>query len=216
LNKDTSRKNDDLHNQIFAFFRHIAGSAEVTAISQLGNYPMVPSNAKATSEIVAVIRDFQPRLMSYVKIVGGKNIVFFAVDQWVFERDVDRGFLGEALAGTLIFPHTPLLGETYLHTQEILLKKRLILELLENLVLSFPELSYRIHIKPEYFMYEVILNRVKIFPPLAYGLSNFMNGAAPKKEVERVFQGYMEALTQLEKEKKIILSKPESSLHKHF
>ncbi len=167
---------------------------------------MVPSNAKATSEIVTVIRDFQPRLMSYVKIVGGKNIVFFAVDQWVFERDVERGFLGEALAGTLIFPHTALSGEKYLHTQEILLKKRLILELLENLVLSFPELSYRLHIKPEYFMYEVILNRVKIFPPLAYGLSNFMNGAAPKKEVELVFQGYMEALKQLEKEKKIILS----------
>lgn len=216
MNKESNRKNDDLHNQIFEFCRHIAGSAEVTAISQLGNYPMVPSNAKATSEIVAVIRDFQPRLMSYVKIVGGKNIVFFAVDQWVFERDVDRGFLGEALAGTLIFPHTPLLGETYLHTQEILLKKRLILELLENLVLSFPELSYRLHIKPEYFMYEVILNRVKIFPPLAYGLSNFMNGAAPKKEVERVFQGYMEALTQLEKEKKIILSEGYVLIPKKF
>jgi tRNA A-37 threonylcarbamoyl transferase component Bud32 len=206
LIQDSRRKNDDLRNQIFEFCRHIAGSSQVTAISQLGDYPMVPSTAKATSEIVAVVRDFQPRLMSYVKVIDGKNIIFFAVDQWVFERDVERGFLGEALAGTLIFPHTPLCGEMYLHKQEILLKKRLILELLENLVLSFPELSYRLHIKPEYFMYEVVLNRVKIFPPLAYGLSNFMNGAAPKKEVEQVFQGYMEALRQLEKEKKIILS----------
>ena len=206
LKQDSSSTSDELRNQIFEFCRHIAGSAQVTAISLLGNYPMVPSNAKATSEIVVVIRNFQPRLMSYVKIVGGKNIVFFAVDQWVFERDVDRGFLGEALAGTLIFPHTVLCGERYLHAQEIQLKKRLSLELLENLVLSFPELSYRLHIKPQYFMYEVILNRVKIFPPLAYGLSNFMNGAAPKKEVELVLQGYMEALKQLEKEKKILLS----------
>ena len=204
--QDSRRENDDLRNQIFEFCRHVAGSAQVTAISQLGDYPMVPSTAKATSEIVAVIRDFQPRLMSYVKNIDGKNIVFFAVDQWVFERDVERGFLGEALAGILIFPHTPLCGEMYLHTQEILLKKRLILELLENLVLSFPELSCGLHIKPEYFMYEVVLNRVKIFPPLAYGLSNFLNGAAPKKEVERVFQGYVEALKQLEKEKKIIFS----------
>jgi tRNA A-37 threonylcarbamoyl transferase component Bud32 len=206
LIQDSRRKNDDLRNQIFEFCRHVAGSAQVTAISQLGDYPMVPSTAKATSEIVVVIRDFQPRLMSYVKIIDGKNIVFLAVDQWVFERDVERGFLGEALAGILIFPHTPLCGEMYLHTQEILLKKRLILELLENLVLSFPELSCGLHIKPEYFMYEVVLNRVKIFPPLAYGLSSFLNGAAPKKEVERVFQGYMEALKQLEKEKKIIFS----------
>ena len=216
MNKDTSRKKEDLHDQIVEFCRHIAGSAQVTAISQLVNYPIVPSKAKLTSEIVAVIRDFQPRLMSYVKIVNGKNIVFFAVDQWVFERDVDRGFLGEAIAGTLIFPHNALCGEKYLHAQEIQLKKRLILELLENLVLSFPELSYRLHIKPEYFMYEVILNRVKIFPPLAYGLSNFMNGVAPKNEVELVFQGYMEALKELEREKRIIRSEGYVIIPKKF
>jgi Kae1-associated kinase Bud32 len=110
------------------------------------------------------------------------------------------------MAGTLIFSHTALCGEEYLHTQEIQLKKRLILELLENLVLSFPELSYRLHIKPQYFMYEVILNRVRIFPPLAYGLSNFINGEASKKEVESVFRGYLEALRQLEKEKKVASS----------
>jgi len=144
--------------------------------------------------------------MSYVKIVDGRSVIFFAVDQWVFERDVDRGFLGEALAGTLIFPHTTLVGKEYLLKQEVLLKKRLILELLENLVLSFPELAHQLHIKPKYFMYEVMLNRVRIFPPLAYGTSNFMNGAAPKEEVETVFHGYTEALKQLEKEKKIAFS----------
>jgi Kae1-associated kinase Bud32 len=171
---------------------------------------------KATLEAILVIHDFQPRVMSYVKTVSGRSIIFFAVDQWVFERDVDRGFLGEALAGTLIFPHTALRGNDFLHAQEILLKKRLILESLENLVLSFPELSYSLHIKPKYFMYEVTLNRVRIFPPLSYGLSNFMNGAAPRKEVESVFRGYMEALKQLEKEKKIILSDGYVTIPKKF
>jgi Kae1-associated kinase Bud32 len=206
LNRDTSNPNGELHQQVLEFCRHIAGSAQITAISLLGNYSTGTSSAKATLETVLVIHDFQPRLMSYVKIVGGRSIIFFAVDQWIFERDVDRGFLGEALAGKLIFPYTALCGNDYLRTEEILLKKRLILELLENLVLSFPELSYRLHIKPKYFMYEVMLNRLRIFPPLAYGLSDFMNGVAPVKEVESVFNGYMEALNQLEKEKKIVLS----------
>jgi Kae1-associated kinase Bud32 len=216
LKKDSSIPIDDLNNQILEFCRHIAGSAQITAISSVGNHSIGTSNGKATLEIVAVIRDFQPRLMSYVKIVGGTNIVFFAVDQWIFERDVDRSFLGEALAGTLIFPHTALCGENYLHTQEIQLKKRLILELLENLALSFPELSYRLHIKPQYFMYEVILNRVRIFPPLAYGFSNFINGVAPEKEVELVFQGYIEALKELEKEEKVILSDGYVTIPKKF
>jgi Kae1-associated kinase Bud32 len=206
LNQDSSDPNLKLHQQILEFCRHVAGSAQITAISLLGNYATETSGAKATIETILVIRNFQPRLMSYVKIMGDRNIIFFAVDQWVFERDVDRGFLGEALAGKLIFPHTALLGEAYLHTQEIALKKRLILELLENLVLSFPDLSHHLHIKPKYFMYEVMLNRVRIFPPLAYGLSHFMNGATPGKEAESTFKGYMEALKQLEKEKKIIIS----------
>ena len=94
--------------------------------------------------------------MSHMKVVNDRNIIVVAVDQWVFERDVDRGFLGEALASTLIFPHVAVAGEDYLLAQEVMLKKRLIRELLENLVLDFPELSDRIRIKPEYFMYEVM------------------------------------------------------------
>ncbi len=206
----------ELHQQILEFCRHIAGSAQITAVSLLGDYSTEASSVKSTLETVSVIRDFQPRLMSYVKIIDGRNVIFFAVDQWIFERDVDRCFLGEALAGTLIFPHTALCGKEYLRKQEILLKKRLILELLENLVLSFPELSYRLHIEPKYFMYEVMLNRVRVFPPLTYGLSNFMNDVTPGKEVEAVFRGYMEALKQLEKEKKITFSDGYVTLPKKF
>jgi len=205
LNQDSNSPIDKLHLKILEFCRHIAGSAQLTALSSIDNYPK-RTNKKAALETVAVIHDFQPRLLSYVKIIDGINIIFFAVDQWVFERDIERSFLGEALAGTLIFPHTALLGKEYLHKQEVLLKKRLILELLENLVLNFPELSEQLHIKPKYFMYEVMLNRVRIFPPLTYGISNFMNDTAPKKEIEKVFRGYTEALKQLEREKKIIIS----------
>jgi len=216
LSQDSTGSNGELHKKILEFCRHIAGSAQITAISLLGDYSTGTSSVKATLEALVVIHDFQPRVMSYVKIISGKSIVFFAVDQWVFERDVDRGFLGEAIAGTLIFPHTALCGNNFLQAQEILLKKRLILESLENLVLSFPDLSYSLHIKPEYFMYEVMLNRVRVFPPLSYGVSNFMNGTTPKQEVESVFHGYIEALKQLEKEKKIVLANGDVTIPKKF
>ncbi|MGB9841711.1 MAG: lipopolysaccharide kinase InaA family protein [Candidatus Bathyarchaeales archaeon] len=214
-----TQNSSDTHkepSQILSFCRHIAGSAPITAIILLGEYQAEKSKAKTALEVVLVIRDFQPRLMSYVKNINSRNVFIFAVDQWIFERDIERGFLGEALAGALIFPYTALYGENYLHTQEIHLKKRLILELLENLVQTFPELSYNIHIKPEYFMYEVMLNRIRIFPPLAYSHSKFMRHAAPKREFELVFQGYMEALKQLEKEEKIIFSDGYVMLHKKF
>jgi tRNA A-37 threonylcarbamoyl transferase component Bud32 len=206
LSKDSLNASSKLDRQILDFCRHIAASSQIIATSLLDNGSVGISDVKATLEIVLVLRDFQPRLMSYVKVMDGRNIIVFAVDHWIFERDIERGFLGEALAGTLIFPHVALNGRNYLHAQEIVLKKRLILELLENLVLSFPEFSYRIQIKPQYFMYEIMLNRVRVFPPLAYGISNFFHGNLRKKEIDSVLFGYMEALEQLEKEKKIILS----------
>ncbi|MEM2999494.1 MAG: lipopolysaccharide kinase InaA family protein [Candidatus Bathyarchaeia archaeon] len=207
--------NEELQ-QILCFCRHIAGVAPIIALSLLGEQPLEKLSAKATFELVLVIRDFQPRLMSYVKNIGGRTIIIFAVDQWVFERDVERGFLGEALASALIFPYTTLCGKKYLYKQEIMLKKRLILELLENLVQTFPELSHNFQIKPEYFMYEVMLNRIHIFPPLSYSHSKFMSETASKRELELVFHGYMEALKQLEKEEKILFSNGYVLLHKKF
>jgi tRNA A-37 threonylcarbamoyl transferase component Bud32 len=60
-----------------------------------------------------------------------------------------------------------------------------------------------------------MMNRVRIFPPLAYGASNFMNGTTPK-EVETVFQGYTEALKQLEKDNKIAFSDGYVTVTKKF
>jgi len=188
--------------QITDFCRHIAKPAEVTAISLFNSNTSESLNRKTILEIMLVIRDFKSRLTSYFKMVNQRPIVFLAVDQWVFERDVERGFLGEAFAGSLVFPYTALQGKNYLNEQEIKLKKRLVLELLENIVLSYPELSYSVKIKPQYFMYEVILNRIRVFPPLAYSISS-LHGKLTAKDPESVLHGYVEALKQLEAEKKI-------------
>lgn len=144
--------------------------------------------------------------MRYTKVLDDRNVIVFAVNEWVFERDVDRGFLGEALAGRMIFPYIALVNEEYLSSQEVILKKRLILELLENLVLVFPELSYNFHIKPEYFMYETMLSRARLFPPMTYSLLRFMRKGVKKENIEVVMRGYLDALKELEKENAITLS----------
>jgi tRNA A-37 threonylcarbamoyl transferase component Bud32 len=181
-----------------------------------GNYALGLSNAKTPVEVLLVIHDFQPRLMNYVKVSGEKRVFVFAVDEWIFERDVDRGFLGEALAGGLIFPYTPLVSEVYLHVQEVKLKKRLTLELLENLVLDFPELSYEIHIKPEYFMYETMLSRTRLFPPMIYNLLNFMRENVKKENIKNTLRGYLEALKELEEEKLVNFSKGYVKISRDF
>jgi hypothetical protein len=153
---------------------------------------------KKIVEIMLVIQNFQPRLMNYIKRVNEKTFYVFAVDQWVFERDIEMGFLGEAIASKLVLPHTPLFGDEYLLRKEIELKKRLIHELLENLIQSFPELAQRMQIKPQYFLYEAVLSRIRVFPLISYDTSNLINGLIDNEA--GFLASYNEALKQLGKE----------------
>lgn len=195
--------NETLSTQILDFCKYIAGDCQITSACLCGDCALGFLNEKVPLELLLVIRDFQPRLLNYFKVFNERNTLIFAVDEWVFERDVDRGFLGEALAGGLIFPYIPLVNEDYLRDQEVKLKKRLILELLENLVLNFPELSYEIHIEPEYFMYETMLTRARLFPPTMYNLLNFLREDVRKENIKHALRGYSEALRELKEEKKV-------------
>ena len=192
---------DKLNNQIFDFCRHVAGSAEITAIAHIDNYSNKTINEKAIVDVLVVIKSFQPRMMRYIKTFNEQTIFVLAVDQWIFERDIDIGLLGEAIASKLIFPISPLYGQDYLQSKEVALKKRLILELLQNLASNFPELASRIQIKPQYFMYEVLLNRIRVFPLLAFDAADLVNGLK-SNEAENL-DSYNEALRQLEAEEKI-------------
>jgi tRNA A-37 threonylcarbamoyl transferase component Bud32 len=192
--------NEKLFEQVLNFARHIAGTCEITASCMVSDCALGVSDEKATVRVLLIVRDFQPRLMNYVKTFDGRTAVVLAVDRWIFERDIDKGFLGEAIVGGLIFPYVALVNEEYLYVQEVKLKRRLILELLENLVLDFPELSYDIHIQPEYFMYEAMLSRARLFPPMIYSLFNFLKRDSKDESIENILNGYLKALEQLEKE----------------
>jgi tRNA A-37 threonylcarbamoyl transferase component Bud32 len=184
--------------EILRFGRHIAGTNRITAAFMFGSDESELSDVKMPIKILLVIYGFQSKLMNYVKTFDGRSVVFIATDEWVFERDVDRGFLGEALAWGLIFPYLPLVNKEYLHSQEVKLKERLILELMENLVLDFPELSYELRMKPEYFMYAAMLSRARIFPPMIYHLRGLMQKCEQESNMNQVFGGYLEALKKLQ------------------
>jgi Kae1-associated kinase Bud32 len=201
LKQFSNLTNDELSNQILEFCRRIAGSASITAVAQVDKYSTTAANDKTVIEIMLVLRDFQPRVMSYIRTLDERTVFVLSIDQWIFERDIERGFLGEALASKLIFPYFSINGDDYLHKQEVALKKRLIHELLENLTINFPELTNRMQIKPQYFLYEVLLNRIRVFPLLAYDASNVI--AALTVNEAQSLGSYNEALRQLEAEGKI-------------
>jgi tRNA A-37 threonylcarbamoyl transferase component Bud32 len=178
------------------FCRHIAASNKVKSIFSSSGL----TEEGKPIEVLNVIESFKPRLMSYFKFFDNRAVLFLAVDSWVFERDVDRGFLGDAIAIRLAFPYIPLANKDYLKNLEVNFKRRLIREILENLAMSYPELSYEIRIKPEYFAYETLLSRLRLYPPMIYDVADFLREDLREENLKCVMEGYLAALSTLEKE----------------
>jgi tRNA A-37 threonylcarbamoyl transferase component Bud32 len=200
LSQQTEKQPKRVIKQILDVSKHIAGSGQVKAACIYGDTTSESALTRTVTQVLLVIRNFQPKLINYVKVFDEANVAILAVDEWVFERDVDRGFLGEAVAWGLILPYYSLMNEEYLHVEEVKLKTRLISELLENLVLDFPELSYELRVKPEYFMYQAVLSRARLFPPMAQGISGFLHEGSRGENVKKALLGYVEGLKNLEKQ----------------
>jgi tRNA A-37 threonylcarbamoyl transferase component Bud32 len=205
-----------LTEEVLSFCKHVAGSCHIVACFTRSDYASASPTTKKVLQVLVILRGFQPRLMSYVRIVRTSYVTISAVDKWVFERDVDKGLLGEALASALTFPYTSLVNEAYVHLQEVKLKKRLIVELLQSLVLDFPQLSYELYLKPEYFMYETMLTRGRLFPPTMYALVGLLGKREDETRMERSLCGFMEALKELEEENVVYYSKEYVRISKKF
>jgi tRNA A-37 threonylcarbamoyl transferase component Bud32 len=216
LPQQTEKQRERRIKQILDASKYLAGSGKIKAACIYGGNTSETALTRTVTQVLLVIRNFQPKLMNYVKVFDEGNAAILAVDEWVFERDVDRGFLGEAVAWGLMLPYYSLINTEYLHVEEVKLKKRLVLELLENLVLDFPELSYELRIKPEYFMYQAVLSRARLFPPLAHGISGFLREGAKEENVKKALLGYVEGLRNLEKEGALSFSDGHVKISENF
>jgi tRNA A-37 threonylcarbamoyl transferase component Bud32 len=161
-------------------------------------------NEKSGINVLLVIKNYPSRLMVYPKDIEGLNAFFLVVDCGLFEADVEQGIIGEFVAEKIMLPHTPLISTEYLWRHEVKLKKRIVCEILENLVLQYPEMSHEFLIKPEYFMYEDMARKARLFPLMIYSFLNTLRKDLKKQNTEQMMKAYSEAICQLFKEGSIV------------
>lgn len=199
---------EGLRKSITDVCTRIAGSHESQIISACFYGPWVCGYADEKSDVhvLLVLGNFRSRLRSYLKPINGINVFILAVDQGAFEGDIEQGRLGEFTAEKITIPYKPLINKKYLHRQEVRAKKRIVLELLENIVLEFPELSRELFIKVEYFMYETMMRRARVFSPITYSFLNMLRRDLRRKNTESMMEGYLKAIDELVKEDQITFS----------
>jgi len=181
--------------------KSIAGDSQIVGACLYGPLVGGYGNEKSGVNVLLVLKDFMSVLKTYKKKQGERDAIVLAVDQRAFRRDVSSGWLGEIAADKLLIPYEPLINTDYLSRQEVALKRRVVWELLESLVLEFPELSHELCINEEYFMYETLRERAKLFPPITYRFLNLLRTDVRRKNVEFMMKGYRKALEELAQEK---------------
>jgi tRNA A-37 threonylcarbamoyl transferase component Bud32 len=194
----------------------IAGSRQITAACIYGPWVCGYADRKTDINVLLILDSFTIRLNTYFETVDDVNVSVLTVNRSDFERDVNKSWLGEFFAEKVTVPYEPLKNGDYLRSHEVKIKKRTVLELLENLILEFPESSHEFLIKKDYFMYEVMMRRARVFPPLTYSFLNMSTGKLGRKNVEAIMQGYMEAFKELENENVLFHSDGYIKITQHY
>ena len=197
---------DKLKGHLLDLCYRLAGNSRIVGACLYGPLTSGYGDEKSDVHILLVLSSFGSRLKTYKKSIGERNSFILVVDQGAFQKDVSAGWLGEIAADKLLIPYEPLINGDYLWRQEIAMKRRVIWELLESIVLEFPELSHELSIKQRYFMYETQIQRSKLFPPITYRFLNIQRNDLKEKNVESMMKGYEKALEELSHEKWIALT----------
>jgi tRNA A-37 threonylcarbamoyl transferase component Bud32 len=197
---------EELEEKALDICKRIAGAREIVAACFYGSQVYGYANYKSDVNVLLVLSGFRLRLKGYQKPLNATNVFILAVDKNTFERDVEQGWLGEFVADKITVPYQPFVNKEYLWQKEIQMKKRIIQELLENMVLEYPELSHEFLIKTEYFMYKTMKQRARLFPPITYSYLNMLSNDVRTRNIESIMTGYLQALGELAEENKIAFS----------
>lgn len=149
-------------------------------------------------DLLIILEPFPRGVLYHYKDLGDFTISALMVDKGLFEGDVEKAQLGEFVAGRLITPFLPFLGSDYLRLQEVKVKERFILESLESLVANYPKISRELRIKPEFFIFDKMEKRSRIYPPVAYSYQKMLAEDLRKANIASIMEGFFEALKKLE------------------
>ena len=202
----TTQLNEKMKTNLLDLCRTIAGSRRITASCLYGPWICGYADIKTDINVLMILEQFNFRLNTYFEKIDDFNVSILTVNYSDFERDVNKSWLGEFFAEKLTVPYESMMNEKYLHLNEVKIKKRIILELLQKLILEFPESSHEFLIKQEYFMFENMRRHAKVFPPIAYSYLNMLQENLGRNNDELIMNGYLEAFKELENENVILFS----------
>jgi tRNA A-37 threonylcarbamoyl transferase component Bud32 len=202
--------------QVLQLCKEAVGSSRIFASCFYGPGVYGYANERSYINVLLVVSDYTPKMRDFGRQLGGADFLILAVDKQLFGIDVAGEEFGGLIAEIVTMPYQPWKNAGYLKEMEVKIKKRLVVELLRDIVLKYPEMSTEILVRPEYFMYEVMRRKAKLFSPSIHSYSGILRGRAKEHNINLMMNGYSNALEELEAEKKVMLTDGYVRINKDF
>ena len=194
---------EGIGDKLLSFANEIAQSCAITATclygSRVGGYAREDSDY----DCLLVLKNYRDAVRYHYRKLGSVNVAVLAVDKELFELDVKKGGLGDFVVGRLMSPYLPIKNSEYLEAAELQVKRRVVEEEAEDLVLEYGELSRGLEIRPEYFPLSRMKKRAKVYHPIRYSYVNLFRSDLKERNMRKILEGYDKAIDILIKSKMV-------------
>ncbi len=181
--------------QILALCNEIRNDYSLIGACIYGSKAYGYGDGNSPYDCLLILQDYERGIRyNYRKLGKESDISFLIVDRELFEIDVDNGKVGDFLSNRILTPYIVITNSNYFVEKELIFKKRIIKEELENLIIEYGELSRSLIIKPEYFAISRMVKRAKVFPPLGYNYSKLINDPTAMKSIMKSFNEAIEEM----------------------
>lgn len=186
-------------DRLLSVASEIAQSCTITATclygSRIGGYAREDSDY----DCLLVLENYRDAVRYHYRKLDSINVALLAVDRELFELDVEKGGLGDFVAGRLMSPYLPVENPQYFEAAELKVKRRVVEEEIEDLVLEYGELARGLEIRLEYFPLSRMKRRAKVYPPIRYSYVNLLRSDLREKNMRKILEGYDKAIDLLTK-----------------
>lgn len=190
----------------------IAGDRKVIAVCVYGS-KIAGYNRKHSDLDTLVIVEKYSRLVKYAYVSEkGVRVSILLVDRLAVEKDAKHGLLGEFVIGRLLHVYQAIRNPDFLRELEVLYKKRIILEYLQDLVAGTRALSTEISFHLESIMFSKIKQRRIIYPYASYSFYYTYVGDNSAFNTDFSIRGYRQALNELLDDGSLLVKDPHSEL----
>jgi Kae1-associated kinase Bud32 len=193
-------------NGILAICKEEASTLNIVAALCYDSFLHGREDKKRCFNVLLILDSPKLTLRYRVKSFKEGEVSLLTVDEKTFEKDVENDWLGGILVENMLTPYEPIVNKDFLWQKEVQAKKRLVTEILNNLVLEYPEMSHELLIEPEYFMFEAMARKASLYPPITYKFLKMLEGNSKDEKLNLIKKGFDAALKILAEEGLVIQS----------